>query len=39
MGIYTYIYMVCTIHVGMMICELKMSIYHIYIEPSVSIVR
>ena len=37
--VYILIYMVCTIHVGMMICELKMSIYHIYIEPSVSIVR
>ena len=37
--VYILIYMVRTIHVGMMVCELKMSIYHIYIEPSVSIVR
>ena len=30
--VYILIYMVRTIHVGMMVCELKMSIYHIYIQ-------
>ena len=30
--LYILIYMVRTIHVGMMVCELKMSIYHIYIQ-------